>query len=147
MSFLHELQLAGLTSAIMHASKILPRTRIEDQHWEMALDLIYDRSPSSPVVLSDGTETDDPLAIFSDAFAGQTVAAEVEVETDLPLEDRLRKQLIDGSRKGGFECLIDLAARVHPSRYHQFAFAGCHAGSRRIVRCREDATALCSQEC
>ena len=106
--FLHELQLAGLTSAIMHASKILPRTRIEDQHWDMALDLIYDRAPASPVMLSDGTDTDDPLAIFSDAFAGQTIGAEIEVETDLPLEDRLRKQLIDG-RKGGLECLIDEA--------------------------------------
>lgn len=111
--FLHELQRAGLTSAIMHASKILPRTRIEDGHWSMALDLIYDRSPAVPAVLADGTESDDPLAIFSDEFAGKTVAAEVEIETDLPLEDRLRKQLIDG-RKGGLECLIDEALEVIP---------------------------------
>src|SRR5690606_15736936 len=41
--FLHELRNAGMTSAIVHVSKILPRTRIDDAHWNAALDLIYDR--------------------------------------------------------------------------------------------------------
>src|SRR5213075_3386735 len=41
--FLHELREAGLTSAIVHASKILPRNRIPDEQWNAALDLIYDK--------------------------------------------------------------------------------------------------------
>ena len=42
-AFLHELTEAGLTAAIVHASKILPRNKIEDEKWNAALDLIYDR--------------------------------------------------------------------------------------------------------
>ncbi len=42
-AFLHELREAGLTGAIVHGSKILPRNRIPDEQWNAALDLIYDR--------------------------------------------------------------------------------------------------------
>ena len=41
--FLHECVQAGLDSAIVHASKILPMTRIEDEQRHVALDLVYDR--------------------------------------------------------------------------------------------------------
>lgn len=41
--FLHECQEAGLDSAIVHASKILPMNRIPDEQRQVALDLIYDR--------------------------------------------------------------------------------------------------------
>src|SRR5205823_7637062 len=41
--FLHECVRAGLTSAIVHASKILPMSKIPDEHREVALDLVYDR--------------------------------------------------------------------------------------------------------
>ena len=41
--FLHELVEAGLTSAIVHASKILPLNKISDAQTSAALDLIYDR--------------------------------------------------------------------------------------------------------
>ena len=41
--FLHECQKAGLSSAIVHASKILPMNRIPDEQREVALDLVYDR--------------------------------------------------------------------------------------------------------
>ena len=34
---------AGLTSAIVHSSKILPQNKINPEHWQWALDLIYDR--------------------------------------------------------------------------------------------------------
>ena len=57
------------------------------------------------------TETDDPLAIFSEAFAGQTAAVEVEVGRS-SVKDRLRKP-IDG-RKRRTECLIDEALESIP---------------------------------
>ena len=41
--FLHECQEAGLTSAIVHATKILPMNRIPEEQREVALDLVYDR--------------------------------------------------------------------------------------------------------
>ena len=57
-AFLHELREAGLTSAILHFSKILPRTRIPDDQWNAALDLIYDRR----------REGFDPLQAFIELF-------------------------------------------------------------------------------
>jgi len=42
-AFLHELRGAGLTSAIVHASKILPQNKIEQRQWDAAIELIYDR--------------------------------------------------------------------------------------------------------
>ena len=38
--FLHECTKAGLDSAIVHASKILPVSRIPDEQREVALDLV-----------------------------------------------------------------------------------------------------------
>ncbi|MFI4897581.1 MAG: homocysteine S-methyltransferase family protein [Phycisphaerales bacterium JB059] len=45
--FLHELTRAGMTSAIVHASKILPLNSIEEAHKRAALNLIYDRRHTS----------------------------------------------------------------------------------------------------
>ena len=41
--FLHELTGAGMTGAIVHASKILPLNKIDDEQKRVALHLIYDR--------------------------------------------------------------------------------------------------------
>jgi len=41
--FLHECVEAGLDSAIVHASKILPMSKIPDEQREVALDMVYDR--------------------------------------------------------------------------------------------------------
>ncbi len=41
--FLHECVQAGLDSAIVHASKILPMARIPDEQRQAALDLVYDK--------------------------------------------------------------------------------------------------------
>ena len=41
--FLHECVEAGLDAAIVHASKILPLSRIDDRAQEVCLDLVYDR--------------------------------------------------------------------------------------------------------
>ncbi len=41
--FLHWCREAGLTSAIVHFSKILPENRIEPEVWKIATDLVYDR--------------------------------------------------------------------------------------------------------
>jgi len=45
--FLHELVEAGMTSAIVHASKILPLNKIDEAHKRAALNLIYDRRDRS----------------------------------------------------------------------------------------------------
>src|SRR5205814_8975399 len=63
--FLHECQEAGLTSAIVHASKILPMARIPDEQREIALDMVYDRR-------RDGY---DPLQRFIELFQGVDAAS------------------------------------------------------------------------
>ncbi len=97
--FLHECYQVGLTSAIVHPSKIMPIARIEPRQLEVALDLIYDRRTF------DGDQcTYDPLSEFLQLFEGvelaatrQTRAAELAA---LPLEERLQRRIIDGEKVG-----------------------------------------------
>ncbi|HLK16961.1 MAG TPA: homocysteine S-methyltransferase family protein [Fimbriimonadaceae bacterium] len=42
-AFLHYAREAGLTSAIVHFSKIVPETQIEPEVWQIASDLVFDR--------------------------------------------------------------------------------------------------------
>ncbi len=92
--FLHECVDAGLDSAIVHASKILPVARIPDEQRQVALDLVHDRRRQGY----------DPLARFLHLFEGvtasdlrQTRAAELAA---LPLQQRLARRVIDGEREG-----------------------------------------------
>ena len=113
--FLHELTGAGLTSAILHISKILPKTRIEDDQWQAALDLIYNRPPAEPVKLADGTSTTDPLQIFIDLFPADAKAQSAKEDlADLPLEERLQKHIIDGEKKGLPETLDEAMTHYSP---------------------------------
>ncbi|SCL22343.1 methionine synthase (B12-dependent) [Micromonospora pallida] len=92
--FLHECVQAGLTSAIVHASKILPMTKIPDEQREVALDMVYDRR----------REGYDPLQRFIDLFEGVDAASarasRAEELAALPLNERLKRRIIDGERNG-----------------------------------------------
>ena len=92
--FLHECVQAGLTSAIVHASKILPMARIPDEQREIALDLVYDRR----------REGYDPLQRFMELFEGVDVtsarATRAQELAGLPLDERLKRRIIDGERTG-----------------------------------------------
>ena len=111
--FLHELREAGLTAAIVHASKILPRNRIPDDQWAAALDLIYDRR--RPPTASE-PEGSDPLqafiALFNDAAAGAADAA--REKKPLTLEERLRAHIIDGEKEGLTATLDEALAKYSP---------------------------------
>ncbi len=92
--FLHECVEAGLDAAIVNPARILPLSRIPDEHVQLALDLVYDRR----------TATHDPLTAFLDAFAdtdGTLVASDPEEAlADLEVRQRLEKRIVDGLRKG-----------------------------------------------
>jgi len=92
--FLHECEQAGLTSAIVHASKILPMSKIPEEHREVALDLVYDRR----------REGYDPLSRFIELFEGidaaSVRASRAEELLALPLDERLQRRIIDGERFG-----------------------------------------------
>ncbi|HUC05176.1 MAG TPA: methionine synthase [Acidimicrobiales bacterium] len=89
--FLHECVEAGLDSAIVHASKILPLSRIDERAKEICLDLVYDRR----------TESYDPLQELLAHFEGvQVTAGAQEDHSDWPVDRRLSQRIIDGNRNG-----------------------------------------------
>jgi 5-methyltetrahydrofolate--homocysteine methyltransferase len=114
--YLHELREAGMTSAILHVSKILPRTKINDEQWDAALDVLYAREKpeGEEVTLEDGSKTRDPLQIFISLFpeGAATLSAKEDLST-LPLEERMRRHIIDGEKKGVDETL-DEAMKTYP---------------------------------
>ena len=64
---------AGMTSAILHVSKILPQNRIPDEQWDAAINGCSTTVPpprSSRIELEDGSTTTDPLQAFIDHFRG-----------------------------------------------------------------------------
>jgi 5-methyltetrahydrofolate--homocysteine methyltransferase len=98
--FLHECVNVGLTSAIVHAARIMPLTQIPAEQKQAALDLIYDRREYD----SDGNVTFDPLTRLLDLFSGVDSAAARQSRSAelaaMPLDQRLQRRIIDGERKG-----------------------------------------------
>ncbi|MFV0452599.1 MAG: methionine synthase, partial [Propioniciclava sp.] len=92
--FLHECVEAGLTSAIVHPSRIVPMARIPEEERQVALDMIYDRR----------TDDYDPLARFLELFEGVTAANAREERAaelaGLPLGERLQRRIVDAEDKG-----------------------------------------------
>ncbi|MBX3286701.1 MAG: methionine synthase [Actinobacteria bacterium] len=98
--FIHECVEAGLDSAIVHASKILPLSRIPDEQRDVVLDLIYDRRGTAGL-LSEGDESYDPLQKLLAVFADVKVQTqEKEDRSGWPVGQRLHHRIIDGDRDG-----------------------------------------------
>lgn len=105
-ALLHELVGAGLTSAILHAGKIMPRNKISDERWAACEDLIYDRRSESrggtglPAGVSD--EGLDPLQRLIEIFkdAGEVGGAARAASASMTVEQRLRAHIIDGEKEG-----------------------------------------------
>jgi 5-methyltetrahydrofolate--homocysteine methyltransferase len=106
--FLAECVSAGLDSAIVHPSRIMPIARIPGDQREAALDLVYDRR-------RDGY---DPLARLLELFEGVDAAAvkasRAAELAGLPLWERLKRRIIDGE-KNGLEADLDTALAQRPA--------------------------------
>ncbi|WP_407640680.1 methionine synthase [Actinacidiphila alni] len=106
--FLDECVKAGLDSAIVHASKILPIARIPEDQREAALDLVHDRR----------REGYDPLQRLMELFEGvdnkSLKASRAEELLALPLEERLQRRIIDGE-KNGLSADLDEALAERPA--------------------------------
>lgn len=89
--FLHEAAVRGLDAAIMRASGVLPLHRISEDRRAAALELIHDRRRPGH----------DPLVVFMALFeeAGDEPAAAEEL-AGLPVEERLRRRVVDADRAG-----------------------------------------------
>ncbi|MFJ6751054.1 MULTISPECIES: methionine synthase [unclassified Streptomyces] len=106
--FLDECVKAGLDSAIVHASKILPIARLEEEQVNTALDLIYDRR----------SEGYDPLQKLMELFEGVNTKSMKDGRAEellaLPLDERLQRRIIDGE-KNGLEADLDAALTERPA--------------------------------
>jgi len=98
--FLAECVAAGLDSAIVHASKILPLSRIPDDQKAACRALIWDRPH----------EGQDALTVLLTMFQDvQSVAAVKEDRSGWPLDRRLKQRIIDAERDG---LTVDLDAAM-----------------------------------
>ncbi|MEQ1632140.1 MAG: methionine synthase, partial [Planctomycetota bacterium] len=94
----------GLDAAIVHASKIVPIHKLDEQDREVTLDLIHDRR----------REGYDPLFKFIERFSGQKRIefGKGQNEMDVAVEERLKRRIIDGNRIG-IEKHLDEAMTKH----------------------------------
>ncbi|MGH9046200.1 MAG: methionine synthase, partial [Acidimicrobiales bacterium] len=89
--FLHECVEAGLDAAIVHPSKILPLSKVDERAREVCLDLIYDRRRPDY----------DPLQELLGLFEGVSVSSTTAEEyLDWPVAERLEQRIVDGNRNG-----------------------------------------------
>lgn len=115
--FLNELREAGLDSAILHASKILPMSKMEPEQRETALDLVYDRRGAAG--LQSGGDADyNPLSRLMELFEGVSAASAKETRAQelakLPLFERLERRIVDGEREG-LDADLDAALQEKPA--------------------------------
>ena len=92
--FLDECVKAGLDSAIVHASKIVPIARIPEEQRQAAYDLVYDNR----------REGYDPLQRLMELFEGvSTSSSKADRAAELaalPLDERLQARIVDGEKNG-----------------------------------------------
>jgi 5-methyltetrahydrofolate--homocysteine methyltransferase len=106
--FLHEAMTAGMDAAIVSPNKILPLSKIADNHQQVCQDLIYDRRKFEGDVC-----VYDPLGELTTLFEGVTTKREKGVDESLPIEERLKRHIIDGERIG-LEAQLTKALEQYP---------------------------------
>jgi 5-methyltetrahydrofolate--homocysteine methyltransferase len=106
--FLHDCVAAGMNSAIVNASKILPLIRFSEHEIDVARELIYDKRKFHGDVC-----IYDPLTEFTKLFEGKTAQSIKPDIANLPVEERLKHHIIDGE-KIGLEDSLKVAMEKYP---------------------------------
>jgi len=108
--FLHEAMAVGMDGAIVSAAKILPIAKIDPAHQEVCRKLIYDQRDFDGDVC-----TYDPLGELTRLFEGVSAKDTRQKDSlaDLPIEERLKRHIIDGERIGLEEALA-IALETYP---------------------------------
>ena len=107
--FLHECVEAGMNSAIVNASKILPLNRFNEHEIDVALELIYDKRK-----FDSGICVYDPLTEFTTLFEGKTAQSIKPDISNLPIEERLKHHIIDGEKIGLEDSLKEALEQYAP---------------------------------
>ncbi len=106
--FLHLCMEAGLDAAIVSANKILPLAKISPEHQELCRKLIFDRREFQGDVC-----VYDPLGELTTIFEGVTTKRDRSQDENLPVEERLKRHIIDGERIG-LEEQLTKALQTYP---------------------------------
>ena len=106
--FLHEAMNVGLDAAIVSPNKILPLAKIDPDHQQICLDLIYDRRQFDGDIC-----TYDPLGKLTTLFEGKTTKKTKVDTASLPIEEQLKTHIIDGERMG-LEDALKQALKQYP---------------------------------
>ncbi len=93
--FLNDAVEAGMNSAIVNAIKILPLSRFNEHEIEVARELIYDKRQFDGDIC-----TYDPLTEFTKLFEGKKRKSLKQDISDLPIEEKLQRHIIDGEKIG-----------------------------------------------
>jgi 5-methyltetrahydrofolate--homocysteine methyltransferase len=101
--FLDHAQRNGMTSAIVHISKIKPLHKIAEEEVKAAEALIHDRREEGGP---------DPLQAFIALYQDRSAETEKKKERPAAVEDRLKQRIIDGDRLG-LDADLDEAMRTH----------------------------------
>ncbi len=109
--YLYEAIQRGLTAAIVHASKILPKHKISDEHWQAAQWLIYDRRGDDR---PEGKPNDfDPLINFIELFDDDAaISTSQPAQENVSIEQCLINHIVDGE-KLDLETDLDEALKKH----------------------------------
>lgn len=107
--FLHDCVEAGMNSAIVNASKILPLIRFNEHEIETARDLIHDRRKFKGDVC-----IYDPLVEFTQLFEGKTAQSIKPDISNLPVEERLKEHIIEGEKIGLEDSLKEALEKYPP---------------------------------
>nr|WP_290226778.1 methionine synthase [Trichocoleus desertorum] len=107
--FLHEAMEAGMDAAIVSPNKILPLAKIEPEHQEVCRKLIYDERQFEGDVC-----VYDPLGELTTLFEGKTTKRDRSEDDKLPVEERLKRHIIDGERIGLEEQLTKALEKYPP---------------------------------
>ncbi|OQW91622.1 MAG: methionine synthase, partial [Beggiatoa sp. IS2] len=101
--FLHHAQQRGLTTAIIHSSKILPLHKIDPILRESAENLIFNQWPNGQ----------DPLLHFMELFQNIVVTETVR-QSPATIEEALKQRIIDGHKQGLTEDLTKALEKYSP---------------------------------
>ncbi|MBW4619901.1 MAG: methionine synthase [Cyanosarcina radialis HA8281-LM2] len=107
--FLHETMAVGLDAAIVSASKILPLAKITPEHQEVCRKLIFDERKFDGDIC-----VYDPLTELTTLFEGVTTKRDRSQDENLPVEERLKRHIIDGERIGLDEQLAKALEKYKP---------------------------------
>ncbi|MBI5202191.1 MAG: dihydropteroate synthase, partial [Elusimicrobia bacterium] len=94
--FLHHCVQAGLDLAIVNSEKLARYSTLPEDERKLADDLLHWKGPGDPAFPAGY----DPVARFSDKFRDAKVVVKGSERLKLPIDDRLPRNVVEGSKEG-----------------------------------------------